>query len=144
MKNDKIKKSIKRIENYLSSLVDKLNEETSQKKIDNTLFIVNFLTTTLINSFKEIEFFKSFKDDVVSNLVEITVNRKTSTIEIDYSKILYSIDSLYSVPDIKYTTPDSVLIDQLTRDYVSNVKKASIFCKTSHEKMGEKIIIFIK
>lgn len=144
MKNEKIKKSIKRIETYLASLVDKLNEDSNEKKIDNTLFIINFLTSSLLLNFKNIEFFKTFEKDIIPNLVEIVLNRKENTIEIDYSKILYAIDSLYSITETKYTTDDSVLIDKLTERYVEDIKKASMFCKTSFEKTGEKIIIFLK
>lgn len=146
MKKDKIKKSIKMIKKYLLSLIDKLSENefrsNKERKIDNAFFLIVFLTTNLKNSFKELEFFKSFEKDVVHDLIEINYSQKTNTIEIDYSKILYSIDSLYSISEVKYTTPDSVLIHNLTQKYIEDIKKAAITSETSFEKTGQKIIIF--
>ncbi len=139
MKTEKIKKSIKRIESYLATLVEKINTDSKETKHNNVFFIVEFLSATLLSNLKQIEFFKEYEEEIVNNLIEITKTEKT--IEIDFSKILYAIDSLYSVNDVKYTTPDSVLIDEHVRRYIEDVKNGVKFCKTSFEKMGEKIII---
>jgi hypothetical protein len=137
-----MKKIKKQIEDYLASIIAKLQISSKNKKLINSLFIINFLTTKLINDFKNISFFKDYSEETIFNLIEINKSSDNQTFEIDYSKIIYAIDSLYSISEIKYTTDDSVLIGKLTDLYIEDVKKAIKFCKASFEKTGEKLIVF--